>query len=649
VGVVAVLALEATRWAALPLAVVAVLVVFAYRVYADLRERHDTVERLYRFSQVVTAESEGDQVLAAMLDHVCDMMRSVSAQLTFFVEDDRRADTEAVLRRGAELERRPPHLLTPDAAWVVDTLCDGQPVLLARATTDRAARHWLHVRGLRDAMLVPLRGEHGVIGALSVTDRLGESRGFDPRDLRLLETVANHASVALRHGRLVDRLRHDSLHDALTGAPNRAYLHLEIQRLLDALANDGPPFAVGMLDLNSFKDVNDTLGHQHGDAMLREVAERLTSTLAGRALVTRFGGDEFAVLFRDCNGAESASRLCRLMLDALRRPVDIDGTAVDVGASVGIALAPGHAETIEQLLKRADVAMYVAKQSGRDIVVFDPAHETTSPSRLALAAALRQAVADRLIGIHVQPQMSLSTGRVTSVEALARWTDAERGAVGPDEFIALAERTGLIGQLTDVVLDKAIAACAGWQRFAPGVSVAVNLSARSLRDEAFADHVDRVLRHHRLPATLLTLEITESSVMADPASTLGLLHRLRDRGIRLSIDDFGTGYSSLAYLRRLPVQEVKVDRAFVQRMDTESDDAAIVGTIVDLAHTLELDVVAEGIENAAVAALLRDLGCETGQGFHFAPPMPVEAFAAWMASAPQPRRGHRLLAIAGDG
>jgi predicted signal transduction protein with EAL and GGDEF domain len=337
------------------------------------------------------------------------------------------------------------------------------------------------------------------------------------------------------------------------------------------------------------------------------------------------------------------------MLDALRRPVDIDGTAVDVGASVGIALAPGHAETIEQLLKRADVAMYVAKQSGRDIVVFDPAHETTSPSRLALAAALRQAVADRLIGIHVQPQMSLSTGRVTSVEALARWTDAERGAVGPDEFIALAERTGLIGQLTDVVLDKAIAACAGWQRFAPGVSVAVNLSARSLRDEAFADHVDRVLRHHRLPATLLTLEITESSVMADPASTLGLLHRLRDRGIRLSIDDFGTGYSSLAYLRRLPVQEVKVDRAFVQRMDTESDDAAIVGTIVDLAHTLELDVVAEGIENAAVAALLRDLGCETGQGFHFAPPMPVEAFAAWMASAPQPRRGHRLLAIAGDG
>jgi EAL domain-containing protein (putative c-di-GMP-specific phosphodiesterase class I) len=293
-------------------------------------------------------------------------------------------------------------------------------------------------------------------------------------------------------------------------------------------------------------------------------------------------------------------------------------------------------------MKRADLAMYLAKQAGREAVVYNPALDVTSPSRLALVAALRQAIADGELTMHVQPQVDLMTGTVACVEALARWNRPEHGFVPPDEFIPLAERTGLIRPLTDFILEKAIAACAAWQNVAPGIAVAVNLSARSLRDDGLDEQVDRLLRRHNLPARLLTLEITESSVMADPASTLGLLHRLRMLGVRLSIDDFGTGYSSLSYLRRLPVQEVKVDRSFVQRMHVESEDAAIVRSIVELARTLGLKVVAEGVEETPTYELLEATGCDFAQGYLISRPMPLEEFTAWITTTewmtPRPPR-----------
>jgi len=334
------------------------------------------------------------------------------------------------------------------------------------------------------------------------------------------------------------------------------------------------------------------------------------------------------------------------MLDFLAPPVELDGTAIDVGASIGVARAPQHGSTCDELVKRADVAMYVAKTAGRDVVVFDQSHDTASPSKLAMVAALRQAIGDGSLFIHVQPQLRLDTNEIVSVEALVRWTDPERGFVPPDEFIPLAERSGLIRPLTDFVLEKAIAACAEWQKQAPGVAVSVNLSARSLHDSSLDKLVERTLRRHGLPAELLTLEITESSVMADPASTLGLLNRLRTLGVRLSIDDFGTGYSSLAYLRRLPVQEIKVDRAFVQRMDEEADDAAIVRSIVELARTLDLSVVAEGVENRRTMLLLEEMGCAMVQGYHLARPMPVSEFVAWHRLARSNTLRQRLIAVA---
>jgi diguanylate cyclase (GGDEF)-like protein len=640
IGLVAAISLGVNGWAGLPLLVVGALVVAGYGAYGRLAERHESLERLYRFGRVVSAHSDSDEILRGILEEVSELLCADAAALTFFT-DDHHADAEAWLRRGQRLERRPLAQLTAQAGWLADRIGrQSQPIHLRRETRDVAARHWLDQAGLTEAMIVPLIGDDGVLAALTVGDCLRSARGFVDDDLRLLETVSNHASIALRHGQLVDRLRHDSLHDSLTGVGNRNQLHQEMDRLFDGLEIGGAPFAVAMLDLDAFKEVNDTFGHHQGDLLLCEVARRLEERVGRRGVVTRFGGDEFAVLLPDCRDDEAALRLGRMLLAAFDVPAMIESTAIDIGASVGIACAPGHASSRDELVKRADVAMYVAKQAGREVVVFDHAHDTNSPERLAMVAALRLTINEGGINIHVQPQVSLGDHTVVAAEALARWTDPRHGVVPPDEFVPLAERTGLIRPLTDLVLDRSIAACAAWQRECPDVAVAVNLSARSLHDDGLDEQVGRLLARHNLPARLLTLEITESSVMADPAHTLGLLHRLRLRGVRLSIDDFGTGYSSLSYLRRLPVQEVKVDRSFVQRMDAESDDAAIVKAIVELGRTLDLCVVAEGVETPRGYDLLRQLRCDVAQGYFLARPMPIDTFATWCESFDPPRAVH---------
>ncbi|MFL6138655.1 MAG: putative bifunctional diguanylate cyclase/phosphodiesterase [Frankiaceae bacterium] len=637
VAVVVAAAVLAGPWTAVPLAVTAVLVLAAYRAYASLREQHLGLERLYRFSQVVTSSPETSRVLTLLLEQVCDLLHADMALVRFFPGSAGGLGdgVEAVLRRGRPLDRQPVFYLAADAAWIVDAVSrDESSVLIPRGSRDVTARHWLQRCGLTDAIVVPVRGDAGIVAAICAADRMGDARGFDRDDVRLLETVANHAAVALRNGQLVDQLRHDSLHDALTGMPNRTYFQRELDRALTTLVEGGGGFAVAVLDLDSFKDVNDTLGHNVGDDLLCEVASRLRSAAGDRATVARLGGDEFAVLVPACSDPDAGERFCRGLLASFGQPVAFEGTEIDVAASVGVAVAPLHGTSREQLLKRADMAMYAAKQDGRDVAVFDPALDTTSPSRLALVAALRRAIVEDRLEVHVQPKASLRTGDLVSVEALVRWTDPERGPIVPEEFVPLAERSGLVRPLTDLVLRQAIAACAGWQGVAPGVGVAVNISARSLSDDGILHLVDRLLRRHELPPGLLTLELTESSVMADPAGTFDLLMRLRRRGVRLSIDDFGTGYSSLSYLRRLPVNEVKIDRSFVQGMATEPEDAAIVRSILELARTLDLSVVAEGVETVEVWRQLAEMGCDVAQGWCLSPPMPVADFPVWCRSRP---------------
>jgi diguanylate cyclase (GGDEF)-like protein len=537
---------------------------------------------------------------------------------------------------------------SPEDEWLLETaVSHGESLLLPRTTRDADQRSWLAASSAREAVAVPLRGGAGTIGVLVVTDRMGEVRTFEPDDVLLLETVANHASVALQNGELIDRLRHEAVHDALTGLPNRTFVQRRLTAALeDVAAGRSMGVAVLILDLDGFKEVNDTLGHQQGDHLLVEVAARLTTAVGAAGTVSRLGGDEFAVLLTGSGDEDGALRVGRRVLRALEHPVALDGMEVEVGGSVGIALAPAHASDTAALLKRADLAMYSAKASTSGIRVYEPELDTTNPRRLTLVAELRTALQSGQLEVHVQPQARLSDGAVVSGEALVRWLHPERGLVTPDEFIPVAERSGLIAPLTSRVLELSVRAIADWRAAGHDLGLAVNLSTRSLHDADLVEEVTRLLGRYDVPADRLTLEVTEGSVMADPARATALLHQLRDLGVRLSVDDFGTGYSSLSYLKRLPVHEVKIDRSFVANLGERADDVAIVRAIVDLGRHLGLEVVAEGVEDQETWDLLASMGCHLVQGWHLARAMPADDLVPWLhARAAQSPRAARLRAV----
>jgi diguanylate cyclase (GGDEF)-like protein len=627
IGVVAGLTVRAHEWAVVPLLVAVATFVMAYRAYAAVSERHSRLQHLYEFGRAITGHTQTDAIVAALLTQVRSILLAEDARLVA-VDTNGGASKELTVEAG-KLNAHPPGWLTDSDGWIMAHVVQRrQPLLIRRGSRDLAAREWLRRNSLREAMFVPVVIDDDDRSVLIIANRLGEIRGYDEDELGLLDTLAKQAAVELRSSRLVRRLRHESLHDATTGIPNRSSLQLAVEA---RLAVPGGTIALGMIDLDAFKDVNDSFGHHSGDQMLTILAKRLVDAVGDRGDVCRFGGDEFAVALYDMS--QAASALClRGVIEQLSRPIEIEGTAIEVGASIGLAVAPEQANTWAELVRRADVAMYAAKSAGRVVVAYDETLEGSGRSRLGLVAALHRAIDDDELQVYVQPKATLSDSRVVSTEALVRWTHPDLGPMSPAEFIPLAERSGLVRELTSSVLDKAVAACARWQHVAPNVGVAVNISARCLQDDFIEAAVERVLRRHRLPAALLTLEITESSIMADPERTSGLLHRLRRRGVELSIDDFGTGYSSLSYLRRLPVGELKIDRSFVSRMTASADDSAIVQAIVELAHTLDLSVVAEGVEDAATWDLLRQAGVDVAQGYLLAKPMPAADFASWVAA-----------------
>ncbi|NLT53633.1 MAG: EAL domain-containing protein [Actinomycetales bacterium] len=621
-------------WSAVPVLVAFALLLCAYRSFAALNERHLSLERLYRFSQIVSSISETDDVISTVLHQARELLHAEQARVVFLPAQGRptdpgRAASVFFLGRGDTTARThrswPPGNGDP---WDLRRIVAGEgPLLVSRSTRDPAERDWLERLGVRDTIAVGLRGESGPIAVLAVDDRQGDVRGFDADDVQLLETVANHAATALRNGQLVDRLRHESLHDPLTLLPNRTMLQRELSRRLAEPSR--PPLAVGILDLNEFKDVNDTLGHHQGDLLLREVAERLAGAVDSSVFVGRLGGDEFAIVCPEHTG-EGAERIGEQLLRVFERPFLVDDLELTVSASVGISLAPDHGITPQALLKCADLAMYEAKQSGGGVRVFQPSSDTTSRSRLALVTHLRQAILADEVQIHLQPKIQLDDGSLRGVEALARWTHAEHGSVPPAEFIPLAERSGMISPLTERILRRAVEACAEWQPALPGIGVAVNISLRTLTDDSLPLLVDHLLRANALDPELLTLEITESSILSDPERILRLLRDLRARGVRLSIDDFGTGYTTLYYLRHLPVNEVKIDKSFFLYGPEGSCDPIIVRSIVDLGRNLGLSVVAEGIADQQIWNDLVTLGCELGQGNAIHAPAPPSECRDWM-------------------
>ena len=608
-----------------------------YRTYARLSDRHLNLERLYRFTQAVTSSPEIDEILGSVMSQAMELLRSERAEIAFVASPQ--GDVAHVRMGATGRLTRSEEPQGPEDEWLLRRVVEGgAPLLLPRGTRDPEHRTWLAAQGAREAIAVPLRGGAGVIGVLVVTDRLGDVRTYDRDDVLLLETVANHAGVALQNGELIDKLRHEALHDALTGLPNRALLQRRLTAALDDVREGrSAGAAVMILDLDGFKEVNDVLGHQQGDRLLVEVGTRLTTAVGPGGLVARLGGDEFAVLLPHTADEDRAVHLGRRALRALEQPVGLDGMEVEVGGSMGIALAPVHATDPAGMLKRADIAMYDAKSSTRGLRVYEADLDTGNPNRLAMVADLRTALQRDEMEVHVQPQARLDSGRVVGVEALLRWTHPALGPVQPADFIPVAERSGLIGPLTTVVLDRSLAAVAAWRAQGLDLGISVNLSTRSLHDADLVDEVSRLLRRHDVPGSLLTLEVTESSVMADPARAVALLHQLRDLGCRLSVDDFGTGYSSLSYLKRLPVHEVKIDRSFIGDLRVDGEDVAIVRAIVDLGRHMGLDVVAEGVEDELTWDLLVGMGCDLVQGYHLGRPMPVADLPAWMAGRPTGR------------
>jgi diguanylate cyclase (GGDEF)-like protein len=641
IGLIAVVSLTQSLQSVWLLVGLGAVVLAGYRAYGGLLDRHRNLERLYGFSRALSGTPDLDGVMAHVLEEARGLLHGERASAAFVDPD---GGIIARVRLVGDTVSRDEQPATEPDAWLLAQVVGSETAVLLSRTARGDARRWLDLYGLRDAVVVPLRGGDRAIGALVVADRLGDVRTFETADLQLLETVANHAGVALQNGRLVDMLRHEALHDALTGLPNRVALQRRLTTALEEVA-DGTSTgaAVMILDLDDFKEVNETLGHEQGDLLLTEVGARLSATVGTGATVARLGGDEFAVLLTGRADEERAVQVGRRLLRSLEQPILLDGLEVAVSGSLGIALAPAHAADTAALLKRADMAMYDAKTSARRLRVFEPELDTDNPRRLTLVAELRSALQHGELIVHVQPKTRLGSGEVAGVEALARWRHPTLGDIPPDEFIPVAERSGLIGPLTTRVLDATLAGYAQWRAAGHDLGVAVNLSARSLHDPDLVEEVGRLLRRHDVPPSRLTLEVTESAVMTDPARAVALLHQLRDLGVRLSVDDFGTGYSSLSYLKRLPVHEVKIDRSFVTTLGRDAEDLPIVRAIVDLGRHMGLEVVAEGVEDARTLDLLDSIGCDLAQGWHLSRPLPLDGLLPWLRGRQQSGRGRGPL------
>jgi diguanylate cyclase (GGDEF)-like protein len=445
-----------------------------------------------------------------------------------------------------------------------------------------------------------------------------------------LLVVVTQASARLRHQ--AQQKEEQALSDPLTGLPNRAMFQDLVQTTMANAGRRKKVAAVMLMDLDRFKDVNDTLGHHNGDLLLQRIGSRLDSVLRNTATVARLGGDEFAILLPDIADRQAVIPIVRRVLKVLEEPVVVGGLALQVEASLGVAMFPEHGRTVDAVMRAADVAMYVTKEqrSGYEFYDEEQHEHRHDAGRLALIGELRRAMDEAELVLHYQPKVDLRTGKAKGVEALARWHHPERGMLSPDEFIPLAERSNLLRPMTLYLLDTALRQCNAWRSRGIEVSVAVNLSMQNMLDLRLPNDLARLLTSWRLPAGSLELEITESTIMADHRRATTILTRLSKMGVRLSIDDFGTGYSSLAYLQELPVDAIKIDKSFVMDMGTDAGNATIVQSTVDLGHNLHLEVVAEGVESQESYNRLAELGCDYAQGYFLSKPLSPEKMTIWL-------------------
>ena len=437
------------------------------------------------------------------------------------------------------------------------------------------------------------------------------------------------------------RSEHAAKHDSLTGLPNRLSFHDTVTEAI----GDCQRGAMLLMDLDRFKEVNDTLGHHYGDMLLQRVAERVREDMHGDDEIARLGGDEFAIFSPGIDGQQGLA-LARRIGESMRTPIELGDIVLDAPASIGIALFPDDGTDVSTLLQKADVAMYRAKETHVDATLYEERYDHHSPAKLALTADLRTAVVSDALVVHYQPLLDLETSEVTSVEALVRWQHPDLGLLLPGSFLGIAEQTSLIKPLTQRVLETSLLQAAQWAQDGVEVAVAVNISTRVLNDPRFVRGVTEALDEANVPPDRLKLEVTESTLMADPALAHSVLQELAHLGVTISIDDFGTGYSSLAYLADLPVAEVKIDQSFVRRMAAGSRETIIVASTIDLAHNLGLRAVAEGVEDPGLRPQLQALGCDAAQGFAISRPLPEPDATRWLAGSKQFGSVERLVRLA---
>ena len=594
----------------------------AYRAYTSERVGKERVETLYRSTHDLERAPDLAAAAAAVLEHAADMFRADIAEVTVLPIDNDGAALRArfVSGRLEPLHTFPGALNDPLVAATIGSAGN----LLISQRGEHPLRRVLHERGYNDMVATVLNGENGVFGTLMVANRLGDVSTFDSEDAQMLHALASHASLTLENRRLEQQLKHQAFHDTLTRLANRALLTNRIEHAI-ARRPGRESVAVLYLDLDDFKLINDGLGHTAGDQLLMAVAERLRACLRPFDTAARLGGDEFAVLVEDARTPADAMRVAERVREALRTPFQLERQEVSVRASIGVVWAGRGAHTAEDLLRNADIAMYRAKAKGAGgTELFERSMQVEVEERHGMKADLQRAMDQGGLLLHYQPVVHLSTGRITGVEALVRWQHLDRGLLGPGEFVPLAEETGLILAMDRMVLRESLRQLVAWRAelgHAAPQRVSVNVSSRALRDPDYPRSVLREVEDTGLEPSALVLEITETVLLDDFDTACSRLQSLRDAGVRIAIDDFGTGYSSLGYLRRLPVDIVKIDRTFVAGIESAGEERSLTLAIVRMLSMLDVEIVAEGIETPDQLAYVQAMGCDHGQGYGLSRPL----------------------------
>ncbi|MGZ8761587.1 MAG: putative bifunctional diguanylate cyclase/phosphodiesterase [Aeromicrobium sp.] len=643
IGLMGLVVLVASPQSAWLFVVPTVTAALAYRAYISERQQHESIELLFESTRILQRSPQLDTAVTALLGHARKMFRADVAEIHLLP----RRTGDDILRcqvgpgdKVEVMQSAGPTLKDPTLLVAV---AERQARLLDRpgAIGDDGAVP----PGDRSALVAPLLGESNIIGTLMVSDPVSDISSFDLEDLKLFETLANHIAIALENGqleqsleqlgRLKEELHHQASHDSLTGLANRSLFSQFVASRLEARDRSGLLPVVLFIDLDDFKLVNDSLGHAAGDALLMAVGDRLQTALRAGDIAARLGGDEFAVLLRDKPDMRAALRVAKRLVTVMSPFFQIEGHDVNVRASIGVAAGRPGVDTAGDLLRNADVAMYSAKARGKGrVVVFESAMHEEVMARAQLSADLERAIAVREFGLLYQPIVEIATGRIMGVEALVRWNHPDRGKIGPDDFIRVAEESDAILGIGRWVLREACLQIRGWHDLIADrpFTVSVNISARQLMQPDFVREVLAIIGAAQVDPERVVLEMTETSMLQDSAATRSKLQELRDAGIGVSIDDFGTGYSSLSYLQRFPVTALKIARDFVVMDNVLDPDAwELASAIIALGRTLKLSVIAEGVEQQAQLARLRKLGCEYAQGFYLARPLEPWSVQSFLA------------------